>query len=63
MKYQGNERILFVDDEKSMVSVGRYRLERLGYPLNCDYGGSWTPNGRKMNLTENCSVVHWFSGI
>ncbi len=29
----GNERILFVDDESSMVYVGRYRLERLGYKI------------------------------
>jgi PAS domain S-box-containing protein len=29
----GNERILFVDDEPSMVHVGRYRLERLGYQV------------------------------
>jgi signal transduction histidine kinase/ActR/RegA family two-component response regulator len=29
----GNERILFVDDEASMVDVGRYRLERLGYKI------------------------------
>jgi PAS domain S-box-containing protein len=29
----GNERILFVDDEESMVYVGRYRLERLGYKI------------------------------
>jgi CheY-like chemotaxis protein len=27
----GNERILFVDDEESIVSLGRQRLERLGY--------------------------------
>ena len=27
----GNERILFVDDEKSMAEIGRRRLERLGY--------------------------------
>ncbi|MBW2603973.1 MAG: response regulator [Deltaproteobacteria bacterium] len=30
---KGNERVLFVDDEKSMVYVGRYRLERLGYQV------------------------------
>ena len=29
----GNERILLVDDEVSMVYVGRYRLERLGYKI------------------------------
>jgi len=29
----GNERILFVDDEESMVHIGRYRLERLGYQV------------------------------
>ena len=29
----GNERILFVDDEESMIYVGRYRLERLGYQV------------------------------
>ncbi len=29
----GNERILFVDDEESIVFVGRYRLERLGYKV------------------------------
>ncbi|OEU66937.1 MAG: hypothetical protein BA867_00065 [Desulfobacterales bacterium S5133MH16] len=29
----GNERILFVDDEESMVYVGRTRLERLGYQV------------------------------
>ena len=29
----GNERILFVDDEESMVYVGRYILERLGYQV------------------------------
>jgi len=27
----GSERILFVDDEESIVSIGRNRLERLGY--------------------------------
>ena len=27
----GTERILFVDDEKSIVNLGRQRLERLGY--------------------------------
>jgi PAS domain S-box-containing protein len=30
---RGNERILFVDDDKSIVYVGRYRLERLGYQV------------------------------
>ncbi|MBW2407816.1 MAG: PAS domain S-box protein [Deltaproteobacteria bacterium] len=30
---KGNERILFVDDEKSIIYVGRYRLERLGYQV------------------------------
>ena len=30
---KGNERILFVDDDKSMVYVVRYRLERLGYKV------------------------------
>ncbi len=29
----GNERILFVDDEKSMAEIGRRRLERLGYQV------------------------------
>jgi signal transduction histidine kinase len=29
----GNERILIVDDEKSMVDIGRRRLERLGYQV------------------------------
>ncbi|MCJ7538650.1 MAG: response regulator, partial [Desulfobacterales bacterium] len=29
----GNERILFIDDEESMVYVGRNRLERLGYQV------------------------------
>jgi len=29
----GNERILFVDDEKSILSAGRNRLERLGYKV------------------------------
>ena len=29
----GNERILFVDDDKSIVYVCRYRLERLGYQV------------------------------
>jgi PAS domain S-box-containing protein len=29
----GNERILFVDDEPSIVHVERYRLERLGYQV------------------------------
>jgi CheY-like chemotaxis protein len=29
----GNERILIVDDEESMVDVGRKRLERLGYQV------------------------------
>jgi len=29
----GNERILMVDDEESMVDVGRGRLERLGYQV------------------------------
>ena len=29
----GNERILFVDDEESMVYVARNRLERLGYQV------------------------------
>jgi CheY-like chemotaxis protein len=30
---KGNERILFVDDDKSLVYVCRYRLERLGYQV------------------------------
>ncbi len=29
----GKERILFVDDDKSIVYVGRFRLERLGYQV------------------------------
>ena len=29
----GNERILIVDDEESMVDIGRERLERLGYQV------------------------------
>jgi PAS domain S-box-containing protein len=29
----GNERILIVDDEKSMVDIGRKRLKRLGYQV------------------------------
>ena len=29
----GNERILIVDDEESMVDIGRRRLERLGYQV------------------------------
>lgn len=29
----GKERILFVDDEKSIVKMGRQRLERLGYKV------------------------------
>ena len=29
----GNEKILFVDDDKSIIYVGRYRLERLGYQV------------------------------
>jgi PAS domain S-box-containing protein len=29
----GNERILFVDDDKSMADIGRQRLERLGYQV------------------------------
>jgi len=29
----GNERILFVDDENSIVNLGRQRLERLGYTV------------------------------
>jgi len=29
----GNEKILFIDDEESMVYVGRNRLERLGYQV------------------------------
>jgi CheY-like chemotaxis protein len=29
----GNERILFVDDEESIVTMGRQRLERLGYQI------------------------------
>ncbi len=29
----GNERILIVDDEESMVNIGRGRLERLGYQV------------------------------
>ena len=29
----GSERILFVDDEKSMVNLNRQRLERLGYQV------------------------------
>jgi PAS domain S-box-containing protein len=29
----GNERILFVDDEKSMAEIGRQRLERFGYQV------------------------------
>jgi len=31
--YMGKERILFVDDEKSMADIGRNRLERLGYEV------------------------------
>ena len=30
---KGNERILFVDDDKSLIYVCRYRLERLGYQV------------------------------
>ena len=30
----GNERILFVDDDASMVNVVRYRLERMGYQVD-----------------------------
>jgi CheY-like chemotaxis protein len=30
---KGNERILFVDDDKSLIYVSRYRLERLGYQV------------------------------
>jgi CheY-like chemotaxis protein len=29
----GNERILFIDDEKAIVKLGRQRLERLGYKV------------------------------
>jgi CheY-like chemotaxis protein len=29
----GNERILFVDDEKTLVDLGRQMLERLGYSV------------------------------
>jgi CheY-like chemotaxis protein len=29
----GNERILFLDDEESIVNMGRQRLERLGYKV------------------------------
>ena len=29
----GNERILFIDDEESLVKIGRKRLERLGYKV------------------------------
>jgi len=29
----GSERILFVDDEQSMVNLNRQRLERLGYQV------------------------------
>ena len=29
----GNERILFVDDEESLVSIGQNMLERLGYQV------------------------------
>jgi two-component system cell cycle sensor histidine kinase/response regulator CckA len=32
----GNERILFVDDEESMVYVARSRLERLGYQVDAE---------------------------
>ena len=31
----GNERILFVDDEKTLVDLGRQMLERLGYSVEC----------------------------
>ena len=30
----GNERILFIDDEESLVEIGRIRLERLGYKVD-----------------------------
>ncbi len=32
----GNERILFVDDEESLVYVARIRLERLGYQVDAE---------------------------
>ncbi len=31
----GDERILFVDDEKALVDLGRLMLERLGYSVTC----------------------------
>jgi PAS domain S-box-containing protein len=31
----GNERILFVDDEKTLVDLGQQMLERLGYSVEC----------------------------
>jgi PAS domain S-box-containing protein len=31
----GNERVLLVDDEKSLVDLGRQMLERLGYSVAC----------------------------
>jgi len=31
----GNERILFIDDEKTLVDLGRQMLERLGYKVVC----------------------------
>jgi PAS domain S-box-containing protein len=31
----GDERILFVDDEKTLVDLGRQMLERLGYRVQC----------------------------
>ena len=31
----GKERILFVDDEKALVDLGRRMLERLGYTVDC----------------------------
>lgn len=34
----GNERILFVDDEKALADVGKYILEDLGYNVTCKQG-------------------------
>ncbi len=35
---RGNERILVVDDNESVVTLARFMLERLGYKVNRVYG-------------------------